>query len=324
MNNPSPALAAFLSFIFPGAGQLYAGEPRKAVLWALPMLAFILGVLWIVLGGAGVVTSLLTGPKLLGLIILNVAFFLYHVAAMLDAYRVASRERFSGYRRSTGVAPIVLAVFVALTILLHGLPTAFALPVYNFIANQQGRPDVLPSFNPRPTPSPSAIPSGPTPSPSAGEPTPSGSVDPSPTSSGSVNPSASPRACAPIDLTGWEMFENDGRVNLLLVGSDSRSDDGVSAASIRTDSMLLLSIDVASCKAAMFSFPRNMQEPRPGSDEYAKWQVEMAAVHGKAEVIIGKQRHGPTGTVNLQFEAAVTRFDNLAVDMVQPDRPDQY
>src|SRR5262245_5356860 len=50
------------------------------------------------------------------------------------------------------------------------------------------------------------------------------------------------------------------------------------------------------------------KEPRPGTDEYTKWQVEMAAVHGKAEVIIGKQRHGPTGTVNLQFDAAVTRF----------------
>jgi replicative DNA helicase len=60
------------------------------------------------------------------------------------------------------------------------------------------------------------------------------------------------------------------------------------------------------------------KEPRPGSDEHLKWQTEMAAVHGKAEIIIGKQRHGPTGTIGLQFDAEVTRFDNLARDVSQP------
>ncbi len=41
---------------------------------------------------------------------------------------------------------------------------------------------------------------------------------------------------------------------------------------------------------------------------------------GKAEVIIGKQRHGPIGTVPLQFEANVTRFSDLAHDAYMPAR----
>jgi replicative DNA helicase len=62
------------------------------------------------------------------------------------------------------------------------------------------------------------------------------------------------------------------------------------------------------------------KEPRVGTPEYEKWQLDMSLVHGKAEVIIGKQRHGPTGTVELQFEGQFTRFSDLAQDSHLPDR----
>ena len=54
------------------------------------------------------------------------------------------------------------------------------------------------------------------------------------------------------------------------------------------------------------------KEPKPGTIEHEQWQQEMEGVHGIAEVIISKQRHGPTGTVRLLFEDQVTRFSNLA------------
>ncbi len=60
--------------------------------------------------------------------------------------------------------------------------------------------------------------------------------------------------------------------------------------------------------------------PHTGTPEYEKWQLEMALARGKAEVIIGKQRHGPTGTVELQFEASLTRFSSLTRDDHLPAR----
>ncbi len=62
------------------------------------------------------------------------------------------------------------------------------------------------------------------------------------------------------------------------------------------------------------------KEPKEGTPEHLKWMEEMELVHGRAEVIIGKQRHGPTGTVQLSFEAQFTRFGNLARDAYLPER----
>ncbi len=47
-------------------------------------------------------------------------------------------------------------------------------------------------------------------------------------------------------------------------------------------------------------------------EKMASWQAEMEELMGKAEVIIGKQRHGPIGSVDLAFEGKFTRFSDLA------------
>ena len=62
------------------------------------------------------------------------------------------------------------------------------------------------------------------------------------------------------------------------------------------------------------------KEPREGTPEHLAWMEEMDKVHGRAELIIGKQRHGPTGTVQVQFTANLTKFSDLAPDRYLPER----
>ena len=77
----------------------------------------------------------------------------------------------------------------------------------------------------------------------------------------------------------------------------------------------------------MFVFREEYYKERekPGDHDIEgmmKWKDAMSALHGKAEVIIGKQRHGPIGTVELAFEGEFTRFSNLVKPYQQGADPD--
>ena len=69
------------------------------------------------------------------------------------------------------------------------------------------------------------------------------------------------------------------------------------------------------------------EREKPGDHELEKmasWQAEMEALHGKAEIVIGKQRHGPIGHVELSFEGQFTRFGNLVKSWQQRDGDQEF
>jgi len=202
---------------------------------------------------------------MVAVLVFVLAVFFYHVAAVLDAYGVASRER-----QLTGahtppyslavVAMLVVILLVPYTVLeVYGVQANSALDAIARGDNTQANP-FIPTFEEEP----SASPGEPSPSPSV-----AGPASPTPTSSAPANPTASaspspvPAQYGPIDAAWAE----NGRLDLLLVGADS----GPGRSSVRTDTMILLSVEVETGKAAMFGFPRNMINvplPQESRDAY--------------------------------------------------------
>ena len=59
---------------------------------------------------------------------------------------------------------------------------------------------------------------------------------------------------------------------------------------------------------------KSRAEPREGTPEHLAWQEDMDKLQGLAELIVGKQRHGPVGTVKVHYQNELTKFSNLARD----------
>ncbi|THH38883.1 replicative DNA helicase [Aliishimia ponticola] len=93
---------------------------------------------------------------------------------------------------------------------------------------------------------------------------------------------------------------------------ESRDDKRPQLSDLRESGSIEQDADVV-----MFVFREEYyaEREKPSDDNLeamAAWQERMERLHGRAEVIIGKQRHGPIGTVDLSFEGRFTRFGNLA------------
>ena len=125
--------------------------------------------------------------------------------------------------------------------------------------------------------------------------------------------------------TGLKALAKDLNVPIIALSQlsrqvESRDDKRPHLADLRESGSIEQDADVV-----MFVFREEyyVERQKPSDakiEETLKWQQEMSAVHGRAEIIIGKQRHGPTGTVQLSFEAQFTRFSNLAREYQVPER----
>jgi LCP family protein required for cell wall assembly len=240
----SPAFAAFLSFVVPGLGQLSVGSARRAVLIAIPAVGIFVAAVALGLAGGVAFLELVLRPEvLLALLVLNVVLAGYHVIAVVDAYDLAIGAHRTHLPAHRGPVVVLVAVLVA-TFALHGAIGALGYQTYATLERVfvPSGPDggwsiPEPSFEPEPTATASAPSSTPSPTP-----TPTTTPTPSPVVTASPSPTATPK------------WATDGRLNLLLIGSDA----GPDRWSLRTDTIIVLSVDVETGHVALFGIPRNM------------------------------------------------------------------
>jgi len=219
----SPGRSAVLSFVLPGLGQIALGSFRRGLLLAVPILVTLAIAAYFVLADRPDLISGLFDPTIiLTLIILNVLLGLLHLVAVGDAYWLARRRLAQAAWTHPG-SPRLLAGLLAATFLIHGAIGAAGVVAYDTLNTVFQLPPsgyTIPSF--RPTP-------GATPGPGATE-----------------------FQVSPFPGPAWAA---DGQLNVLLLGSDA----GPGRALLRTDTMIVLSVNTQTGKAALFGIPRNLE-----------------------------------------------------------------
>ncbi len=95
-------------------------------------------------------------------------------------------------------------------------------------------------------------------------------------------------------------------------GVDNRDDKRPVLSDLRESGSIEQDADVVMFVYREEYYLKSREPDMTDAKKYAEWQSKMERAHGKADVLIEKHRHGPTGAVTLAFQGEFTRFDNLA------------
>lgn len=228
---PKPFVAALLSAVIPGAGQLYAGRVRRgkvflAITAVFVVPAALLFVMIFYVSGIGLAVTLsrpfFSNPDLLGLLLLvNALLLVFRAVSVVDAFLIARDPDMSMGREQGTAAAVVLGLLAILVITAvpHGWVGHRNLLLYDVMTH-----DFITDPGQATT--------------TTSGPDDTGSTLP-------VTTTSSPSTA----------FPSEGRVNMLLMGGDA----GVGRSGIRTDTMIIVSIDPETGWTAMFGIPRNLR-----------------------------------------------------------------
>jgi LCP family protein required for cell wall assembly len=257
---PSPgrlAAAGLLELIVPGLGHVLIGRRRAALVFFAPVALLLAGLLGLFAsGGITAIAAWAVAPGILPLLaVINIALAIWRVAAMVDVARGTTRPR---------LAAIVLAPAVFLLVLVPqtwagstiAATSDFLDSTFANGPEETSQPDdtpppgwtYAPDVEETPDPSAPTAPASPDPSASIG---PVVTHRPMTAGTGSL---PGLNVSVPWQRPGAVPWGNDGRFDLLLLGSDAGRDRW----SRRMDVMLLVEIDVATGKVAMIGLPRNL------------------------------------------------------------------
>jgi LCP family protein required for cell wall assembly len=236
--------AAFLSFVFPGLGQAYAGAWERGLAFAAIPVLLIALLAGIALRYRMELLGYLVQPTILiGLLSFSAVVLVYRMVAVIDAYRVADfvngwRESGQGRvgpprRRVNPLGLVGLGTILAVMIGGHLAVGYYGVQALDLIGSVFGGGD----------PTDEIVVVAPSPSLGPGE-----TAPPS-----TPLPEASAAAAATVTPTKVPRWDGKERLNILLVGADQRPAQGF----FNTDTLIVVSIDPTTKEVAMFSLPRD-------------------------------------------------------------------